>query len=180
MMGTLEIMLLSPTRLSAILLSSSIWAYLLTTLRVVAYLVVGAFIFGANLGQANIGAALLVMLLSIASFSGIGILSAAIVLLVKKGDPVAWAISGASSLLAGVYYPVSVLPEWLEIISRFLPLTYALDAMRLAMLQGHSIYELRFDILVLLGFTFVLTPLAFMIFRKALKRAKMEGSLIQY
>ena len=59
MMGTLEIMLLSPTRLSAILLSSSIWAYLLTTLRVVAYLVVGAFIFGANLGQANIGAALL-------------------------------------------------------------------------------------------------------------------------
>ncbi len=179
-MGTLEIMLLSPTRLSAILLSSSLWAYLLTTLRVVIYLLVGALVFGASLGQANVGSALLVMLLSIASFSGIGILSAAIVLLVKKGDPISWVLGSASSLLAGVYYPVSVLPEWLEPLSRILPLTYALDAMRLAMLQGYSIYELRFDILVLLGFTVVLTPLAFLVFRKALKRAKIEGSLIQY
>jgi ABC-2 type transport system permease protein len=179
-MGTLEIMLLSPTRLSAILLSSSLWAYLLTTLRVVVYLLVGALVFGASMGQANVGSAILVMLLSIASFSGIGIFSAAIVLLVKKGDPIAWVLGSASSLLAGVYYPISVLPEWLEPLSRILPLTYALDAMRLAMLRGYSIYELRFDILVLFGFTVVLTPLAFMVFRKALKRAKMEGSLIQY
>jgi ABC-2 type transport system permease protein len=179
-MGTLEIMLLSPTRLSTILLSSSLWAYFMTTLRVVVYLLAGAFIFGASLGQANIPAAVLLMLLSIASFSGIGIMSAAVVLLVKKGDPVAWLIGGASSLLAGVYYPITVLPDWLEPISRILPLTYALDAMRLAMLQGHSIYELRYDILVLLGFTVVLTPLAFLVFRKALQRAKKEGSLIQY
>ena len=179
-MGTLEIMLLSPTRLSAILISSSLWSYMLTTVRVVVYLVFGALVFGFSLNQANFLTALVVLLLSITSFSGIGILSAAFVLLLKKGDPVTWLFGGVSTLLAGVYYPISVLPDWLEPLSRFLPLTYALDAMRLAMLQGHSIYELRFDILVLLGFTFVLTPLAFMIFRKALKRAKMEGSLIQY
>jgi len=179
-MGTLEIMLLSPTRLSVILFSSSLWAYILTAIRVVVYLLVGVLVFGAGLGQANIPAALLVMILSIASFSGIGILSAAMVLIVKRGDPVAWLLGGASSLLAGVYYPISVLPAWLEPLSRILPLTYALDAMRLAMLKGYSIYELRFDILVLLGFTVILTPLAFMAFRKALKRAKMEGSLIQF
>jgi len=179
-MGTLEIMLLSPTRLSVILLSSSLWAYLLTTLRVLVYLLVGVLIFGASLGKANVGAGLLVMLLGIASFSGIGILSAALVLLVKKGDPISWLIGGASSLLAGVYYPVSVLPDWLEPLSRVLSLTYCLNAMRLAILQGYSIYELRFDILALIGFTVVLTPLAFLVFRKALKRAKVEGSLIQY
>ena len=180
MMGTLEIMLLSPTRLSAILLSSSLWSYLLTTLRVVVYILVGALVFGFSLSQANLVTALVVMILSIASFSGIGILSAALVLLVKKGDPVAWLFGGVSSLLAGVFYPISVLPDWLEPLSRLLPLTYALDAMRLAMLKGSSLLEVRFDILALLGFTVVLTPLAFMVFRKALKRAKMEGSLIQY
>lgn len=180
MMGTLEIMLLSPTRLSAILLSSSLWSYLLTTLRVVVYLSLGVLVFGVSLGQANFVSALVVMVLSIVSFSGIGILSAALVLVVKKGDPIAWLFGGASSLLAGVYYPISVLPDWLEPLSRFLPLTYALDAMRLAMLKGSSLYELRFDILALLGFTIVLTPLAFLVFRKALKRAKMDGSLIQY
>ncbi len=112
--------------------------------------------------------------------SGIGIVSAAFVLLLKKGDPVAWIFGGVSSLLAGVYYPVSVLPDWLEPLSRFLPLTYALDAMRLAILKGHSLYDVRLDILVLLGFTMFLTPLAFLVFRQALKRAKMDGSLIQY
>lgn len=180
MMGTLEVMLLSPTRLSTILLSSSLWAYVLTTFRVIVYLIVGALIFGASLSQANIGTSLLVMLLSIASFSGIGIISASFVLLTKKGDPIAWVLGGASSLLAGVYYPITVLPDWLEPISRFLPLTYALDAMRLSMLQGYSLYELRFDILILLAFTFFLTPLSFLIFCQALKRAKREGSLVQY
>jgi len=121
-----------------------------------------------------------VLILSIASFSGIGILSAAIVLVVKRGDPVAWALGSVSSLLAGVFYPVAVLPDWLEPVSRFIPLTYALDAMRLAMLKGSSLYDVHIDILALLGFTLVLTPLAFFVFRKALKRAKKEGSLIQY
>jgi ABC-2 type transport system permease protein len=180
MMGTLEIVLLSPTRLSVILLSSSLWSYLLTTLRVVIYLVIGVLVFGANLSQANLITAVVVLVMSIASFSGIGILSAAIVLIVKKGDPIAWALGGFSSLLAGVYYPVTVLPNWLEPVSRFIPLTYALDAMRLAMLKGSSLYDVRLDILSLLGFTLVLTPLAFIVFQKALKRAKKEGSLVQY
>jgi ABC-2 type transport system permease protein len=180
MMGTLEIMLLSPTRLSTILLSSSLWSYLLTTLNVVVYIVVGALVFGFSVSQANFLTAIVVLVLSIASFSGIGILSAAVVLVVKKGDPVAWLFGGASSLLAGVYYPITVLPNWLEPLSRVLPLTYALDAMRLAMLKGVSLYEVRFDILVLLGFSLILTPLSFLAFRQALKWAKKEGSLIQY
>jgi ABC-2 type transport system permease protein len=180
MMGTLEIMLLSPTRLSVILLSSSLWSYLLTTVNVVVYFAVGILVFGVSLSQANFATALVVLILSITSFSGIGILSAAFVLWTKKGDPVAWVFGSLSSLLAGVYYPVTVLPDWLEPMSRFVPLTYALDAMRLAMLQGYSLYQIRFDIFAMLGFTLVLTPIAFLAFRKALKRAKMEGSLTQY
>jgi ABC-2 type transport system permease protein len=179
-MGTLEIMLLSPTRLSSILISSSLWSYLFSTFNVVIYLLAGTLVFGFSISHANFLTAIVVLILSIASFSGLGILSAAVVLVVKKGDPVAWLFGGVSSLLAGVYYPLSVLPDWVVPLSRFLPLTYALDAMRLAMLKGYSLYDVRFDIMVLLAFTVVLTPLSFLVFRKALKRAKMEGSLIQY
>ncbi len=180
LMGTLEIMLLSPTRLSTILVSSSLWPYLFATFRVAVYLLLGVLIFGVSMAHANVLSALVVMALSILSFSGLGILSAAVVLLVKKGDPVALVFGSVSSLLAGVYYPVAVLPDWLEPLSRFLPLTYALDAMRLAVLQGYSLVELRADLLALLGFALVLTPVSYLIFRKALQRAKMEGSLVQY
>lgn len=180
MMGTLEIMLLSPTRLSAILLSSALWPYLLTTLRVIVYFLLGVTVFGLSLSQANFATALVVVALSITSMSGIGILSAAIVLLIKRGDPIAWAMGSVSSLLAGVYFPIAVLPGWLESISQFLPLTYALNAMRLAMLQGASLGEVRVDLFALLGFSVVLTPLALLAFRRALRRARMDGSLIQY
>jgi len=179
-MGTLEIMLLSPTRLSSILLSSSLWSYFFTTLNVVVYLVVGTLVFNFDISQANVLTALVVLLLSVTSFSGIGILSAAMVLVVKKGDPVATIYGAISGLLAGVYYPVSVLPGPLVIVSKFIPLTYALDAMRLAMLKGYSIYQVRYDLLVLLGFTIIITPLSLLVFRLALKRAKKEGSLVHY
>lgn len=180
MMGTLEIMLLSPTRLSAILFSSSLWPYMMTTFHVLIYFIFGVFVFGANVSQANFLSAVIVLLLSITSFSSIGILSAAFVIFLKKGDPVSFIFGSVSSLLAGVYYPISVLPGWLLPLSKILPLTYALDAMRLAMLKGYSLFELRLDILVLLGFSLIFTPLSFVIFRMALRRAKKEGSLIQY
>jgi ABC-2 type transport system permease protein len=178
--GTLEIMLLSPTRLSSILLSSSLFSYSFTTLNVVVYLLAGTLIFHFDISQANVLTSLVVLLLSVTSFSGIGILSAALVLVVKKGDPVATIYGAISTLLAGVYYPVSVLPGPLVIVSKFIPLTYALDAMRLAMLKGYSIYQVRYDLLFLLGFTVILTPLSLLVFRLALKRAKKEGSLVHY
>jgi ABC-2 type transport system permease protein len=180
MTGTLEIMLISPTRLSTILLSSSLWSYLQTTINVIIYLIIGALVFGFDVSQANFITAILVLILSIVSFSGFGILSAAVVLVIKQGDPISWLFGSFSTLLAGVYYPISVLPGWLTPLSHALPMTYALDAMRLAMLKGASLYDVRVDVLVLLGFSLVLTPIAFYAFKQALKRAKIEGSLIQY
>jgi ABC-2 type transport system permease protein len=178
--GTLELMLVGPTRLSTILLSSSLWDCIMVTINVVVYLMVGVLVFNTSLGNANILTALIVLVLSISSFAGIGILSAAFILLWKKGDPITWVFGSVSSLLAGVYYPISVLPDWLTPLSKLFPLTYALDAMRLAMLRGYSLSQIRTDVFVMLGFTVIFTPLALFIFQKALNRAKMEGSLTQY
>jgi ABC-2 type transport system permease protein len=178
--GTLEIMMLSPTKLSTILLSSSLWSYSFTTLNVAVYLLAGTFIFGFSMAHVNVLTALVVLLLSIASFSGIGIMSAAAVLVVKKGDPVATVYGSISTLLAGVFYPTSVLPGPLLVLSKCFPLTYALNAMRLAMLQGYSLYQVRYDLLILMGFTCLFIPLSLFVFRMALKRAKKEGSLVHY
>jgi ABC-2 type transport system permease protein len=180
MMGTLEIMLLSPTRLSIILLASSIWAYVFGSVRVLIIFILAAIVFTTSFAQANLLAAAVILLLSVISFASIGIISAAFIIVLKKGDPIAWAFGGLSTLLSGVFYPVAVLPDWLQGFSALLPLTYALNAMRLAVLQGYSVYELRFDILALLGFSAVFLPLAILSFRFAVKRAKTEGSLVQY
>jgi ABC-2 type transport system permease protein len=178
--GTLEAMLATPTRLSTIIVSSSLWDYLLTTLRVVVYLLVGAGLLGVNLGAANYPAALLVLVLTVITFSSLGIVAASFIMVLKRGDPVTWAFSAFSSLLGGVYYPVEVLPAPLQALSRLLPITYALDAMRLALLQGASFGEIAGDLLALVLFCLVLVPLGLYSFRFAVRQARLDGSLAHY
>ncbi len=180
MMGTLEIMLLSPARLSMILLSSSIWTYVFESLKVAFFLAIGSIVFGISFPAANVPATGLIFILAVVSFASIGMISAAFIMVLKKGDPIAWALGGLSMLLSGVFYPVTVLPQWLQPLSYLFPLTFALQGIRHAVLQGYSLYELRVDIFALIGFSVVLLPLALISFKFAVRRAKIEGSLVHY
>jgi ABC-2 type transport system permease protein len=101
-------------------------------------------------------------------------------MVLKKGDPVAGIFNGISWLLGGVYYPIAILPSWLRVFSYFLPVTYALEGMRLALLKGASFYQLLPNILSLLGFTAILMPISIYAFQYAIRLAKRDGSLTHY
>ncbi len=178
--GTLEAMLASPTPVSAIILCSSIWSYLMTTLRVLVYLLVGVLFLGVDLGRGNYGVALLILLLTIISLSELGVLAASFIMVVKRGNPVTWIASSLFNLLGGVYYPIAVLPSWLRLLARLLPVTYSLEAMRLALLQGSSLRELWPEVLALGAFSLLLGPVSLWAFRLAVRRAKRDGSLTHY
>jgi ABC-2 type transport system permease protein len=180
MMGTLEAMLVTPTRLSTILLASSLWSFAFTSLQVLFYLLLGVVVFGVDLGHANVAAAAVVQILTILVFSGIGILSASFTMVFKQGDPINFLFGSVSTLLGGVLYPITVLPAWLQPASYLLPLTYSLSAMRRAILLGDPLAALMPDLLPLVLFAAVLLPLSFVAFGYAVRRAKIEGSLTQY
>ncbi len=178
--GTLEAMLSTPTRISTIILSSAQWDYLITTLRVLIYLLVGALFLGVGLGDANYLAAFVILILTVISFSSLGIIAAGFIMVLKRGDPVTWIFGTVANLLGGVYYPVSVMPDWMQMLAKLIPVTYALRAMRLALLQGASFSELRGDILALLIFCVVLLPLSLIVFGYAVRLARIDGSLTHY
>jgi len=178
--GTLEAMLTTPTDLSAIIISSSLWSYLMTTIRVVLYLFIGAVFLNVDLGNGNYLLAAFVLVLTILSFSSLGIIAASFIMVLKRGNPITWLFSSISNLLGGIYYPVTVLPNWLLVISFFLPITYALRAMRLALLQGETITMLWQDILVLVIFCLILLPSSLFAFAYAVRRSKIDGSLAHY
>jgi len=180
MTGTLEAMLMTPTRVSTIILCSSLWNYLMTTFRVLVYLALGTIFLGVNLGQGNYLAALLILALTIIALSSLGIIAASFVIVLKRGDPIAWLFNALSSLLGGVYYPITILPDWLQHLSHLLPITYSLRAMRLALLQGYPLSALAPDILALALFSLTLLPLSLLSFRYAVHRAKVDGSLTHY
>ena len=179
MMGTLEAMLVTPTRPSSISALSSLWSCIFASFRVLIYRLVGV-ILGVDMSRANIGGALLILILTIICFSSIGILSASFIMVFKKGDPINMLLMGTSELFGGVLFPIEVFPDWLQSISHILPITYSVNGMRHALLQGYSLAELAPDILTLVLFSLALLPLSLFIFDRAVMKVKAEGGLVQY
>jgi ABC-2 type transport system permease protein len=133
-----------------------------------------------NITGANYLAAIVILILTITSFSCLGIISASFIMVFKKGDPISWIITSLSWLIGGVYYPVSILPQWLQKFSYFLPITYSLEGMRMALLQGYSFQQLLSNILALFFFTIVMLPASLYTFKFAVTKAKINGTLAQY
>jgi ABC-2 type transport system permease protein len=178
--GTLEAMLMTPTRLSTVILSSSLYDYGFVTFQVLVYLALGALVFGVQVGAGNIPAALVVLVLTIVAMTSLGIIAASFIMVLKRGDPVTLVVNSVAVLLGGVYYPVQLMPEWLQRLSRLIPITYSLDAMRRALLTDASFQELLPDIVALIVFCVLLIPSSLLIFRYAVHRAKVDGSLAHF
>jgi len=93
---------------------------------------------------------------------------------------VGWVINTLEGLLGGIYFPITVMPAWLQFLAKFLPITHAIRAIQLAVYRGCSLGELRNEIGFLVIFCTLLVPFSFSSFNYALKRARLQGSLPQY
>lgn len=177
--GTLEAMLMTPAPLATVVIGASLWSYVYETVRVAVYLVL-AMLLGVRFTGGNTAAALLILLLTIIAGGSIGICAASLIMIIKRGNPITALVGSITTLAGGVWYPVEILPDWLEWISNVIPLTYALQAMRAALLLGADWPQLRADIAMLGLFCIVLLPASLYLFRVGVARARQEGSLAHY
>jgi len=178
--GTLEALLVTETSLPVMLVSSAVYPFVLMSLRTLVYLAWGAALFGFRPASANWLGAIVVLAMSILAFIGLGILSAAYLLLFKQGNPGKWVLMAVSGILGGLMYPVSILPHWLQILARLLPITYSLEGLRAALLDGSSFAALWPTIIKLMLFAAVLLPISFYVFAWALRRTKINGTLSHF
>jgi ABC-2 type transport system permease protein len=102
----------------------------------------------------------------------------------KRGDPFGIFLGTGSALFSGVFFPTQLLTQYaggtVSSISRALPSTYGLDGIRRVLLEGQGFSQVREPMVVLLIFLAVLLPFSLWVFARAVRRAKREGSLIQY
>ncbi len=178
--GTLEALLVTPTRIETLVAAMIAWDLAYAFLEFALYILAGIFVFKIDFSQTNITAVLAITLLSIISFKALSMISAGFILVFKRGDPVSWLISIVVELLGGVYFPVSVLPDWLEKIAHLFPVTYAIKSVELAIYRGATITDLAHDLFCLAIFCVLLLPAGVFTLRYALQRAKKDGSLMQY
>jgi len=177
--GTLKAVLVTPTSPVAFVLFSSLYPFARAAFDAVMYLLAGTM-FGLSLSRVNLPSVLLLFLLSAAAFSSIGILSATFTLVFKRGDPLLWLFGGLSWLLGGVFYPIQVLPPFLQHAAQLLPITHALVGLRAALLHHASLHELLPQIGVLGLFGLVGMPLSLLAFHLGVRWARVAGTLSHF
>ncbi|HOX28415.1 MAG TPA: ABC transporter permease [bacterium] len=180
MLGTLEYIISTPTPLSLVFTARLVWNFIYNSFTLLLYLAFGIVFLSANYPHVNWAAIPLIMILSLAAFNGLGMISAGFILVYKRGDPINLIFSFASMLLGGVFFPVEVLPGTLKTASSFVPMTYTLRLMRDACIEGAGFRALVPDLAVLSIICAVLVPASFIFFSAALNKAKRDGSLTHY
>jgi ABC-2 type transport system permease protein len=184
MQGTLESVLLTPINVPTVVVSSSAWSYVEATFNSFLYLFFGWLFFNVQY-KGNFLLALLFLILTTLVLASIGILSASFAMVFKRGDPFAILLGASTALFSGVFYPKEMLQDALgetggKAISYINPSTHGLDGIRGVLIEGKSFAEVETQFFTLLVFLAALLPFSLWIFGRAIKRAKREGSLIQY
>ncbi len=178
--GCLEAMLSSKTDALTIVLMSSLYGLISGAVQLVIILAAGALFEGVDLSQMNVPTTILIFAVSVLSFVAFGVLSASTILWLKKGDPFAWVLGGLGTMLGGAYFPITILPGWLQSVAFFIPITHALDALRLAMLRGASVEAVWQPLLILALMSAILLPASLFLFAALVRKGRREGTLMQY
>lgn len=179
--GTIEYTFMAPIHRTTYLLGMCFFAITYGLLRVVVMMIPVSIFFNLNLGNANLGAAFVIMVLSSLSFIGIGLMAAVLPLMSpERGEQATEVFHAVIFLISGVYYDISYLPKWLQPLSHISPATYSLRAMRKALLENAPLSSLTTEVWILLLTGLILIPLGFVIFswgeRYAMKVGKLKRS----
>lgn len=182
--GTLEQLYLSPAPKSASLVSrvtiTLVWSGLLT--------LASFWLVSAIAGQVpihNLPLGLLILALSLAGTFGVGFAFAALTLRVREtAQTVANLFQFSFIVLCAPFFPFSALPGVIQPISRLLPLSYSVDALRSTML-GYppgfpELAPFEVELVIIIVFGLLMPWLGFWLYRREEDRARRNGSLSEY
>jgi ABC-2 type transport system permease protein len=176
--GTIEYTLMAPVHRFVQMVGQTLFAiiYMLLFTAVIGLAMV--MFFDLDFSDANIVGGTLVLVAGSLSFVSFGIVASVLPLLYpERGAQMTHIVQAFLLLISGVYYPVDVLPGWLQIPARISPATYVLEGMREAVLEGVGTGDLMKYVIPLLIVGAVMMPVGVWMFRRGELYAKRTGKL---
>src|SRR5271157_4920124 len=167
--GTMDGMMVAPINRLSIILGKSLG-------QTARGLLQGAIIMGLAIGLFGVaiqGSILLVvglLLLGVFSFVGLGIVMTSVAKDQETAQMMMMTLMFPMMFLSGVMFPIQSMPWFMQDISKFLPLTYASDAMRKVMVLGAGVSDISMDLMIMIVFGAVMIAIAVPLFRRMMTR----------
>ena len=176
--GTIEYTLMAPITRFMHMLGQTAFAIVYSLAHTGVVLVATILFFEISFSNANLAGFALLLVAGSLSFIGISIVGSTLPLLFpERGSQMTHLIIAMLLLVSGVYYPVSVLPGWLQFLSKLSPATYVLDGSREALLAGAPTESLWGYVWPLLLMGAIAIPFGLKVFHWAEHYAKRTGKL---
>ncbi|HET9249595.1 MAG TPA: ABC transporter permease [Actinomycetota bacterium] len=179
LMGTLEYLFLTPTAPVTVLLGSVVYDMVYVPIRTFLLLFLLAVILDVRFTVTALPTVALILGAFLPFLWGISWVSAAGVLTFRRGAGIAGVGAALLVLTSGSYFPVSLLPGWLQTVAEVNPITHALDATREALLGGTST-GVGTAVLSILPVAIVSLVFGIVALRFALRRERERGTLGLY
>lgn len=129
--GNLALYIMAPNSMIAILLGMALGGLFASSLRALAIMLLGSWIFHVDYTVTSFGQLFAVFFLALVALYGMGMMTSSIFLLLSRE---AWHLANLAQepiyLISGFFFPVKNLNFWVAVVASVVPLTLGLDAMR--------------------------------------------------
>jgi ABC-2 type transport system permease protein len=178
--GTFDRLLLSPFGAIRSVLAMTLFPMVYSFALAMVTLGLGCLVFGLHLHWSTVPVALPVMALVLLAFLPFGVLFAALTVVIKQGNVgTSWVVA-LLSIVGGLYFPVSLLPGWLQTIAKLQPFTAATDLLRHLLVGSTLGQSPETSLLKLVGFAAVLLPASIFVLGRAISFGQRRGTIIEY
>lgn len=178
--GTFERWVASPAGAPVVSVATLVFPFLLSVLTALIMLGLGSLLFGLNVQWVTVPLVIPASVLGFLAFAPFGVLVMAVVIVAKQALGATTFIVAGMSLVAGLYFPVSLLPGWIRWASEVQPFTPAVELMRFALLGRPLEHSVWADLAQLALFPAILFPVSIFALRGALAAGLRRGTIFEY
>lgn len=167
--GTMDGLMACPISMTAVVLGKTLAQTIRGLIQAMIVLGISMVLFGVRVyGSPSI--MLLSLALGVMSFVGVGIILSTLAPEQETAQMMMMLLQMPMMFLCGIIFPISQLPDWLQLIGKSLPLYYAADALRRVMVLNAGLDVIGKDLAILIVYAIITMGVALLIFRKTMAK----------
>jgi ABC-2 type transport system permease protein len=180
MIGTLEALLVTPTSPTTVQVGSAAFDLLFIPLRMAALLLAVSVTLGLDFKAGGVLPSMVLLMCFVPFIWGLGLVAAAAIVTFRRGGGVVGIAMSFLGLASGVFFPLTLLPAWIQRIAEQNPLAIVMEGTREALIGGSGWDGVGAVLVVLLPFSAAALLAGVAAFRAALAREHRNGTLGLY